>query len=240
MLLSELCFCIFLKHFCFPHVQKRRITVTDILSVLMLELMSLRLSIKSRGISIPETTTFPCFWKFKKKRVSSNIRIYFPFIILSKNCHFSWGLFHFTHSLFLFCTLSSMYSNIFHKTNSYSSFNKLVLPRWLTDKRICLEFRRHGFYPWIGKILWRRKWQPTWVFWPRKSHGQKSLALHGAAKESDMTLWLNNNKDLEWYLGVCQFLWFLSIKGDVFQKLRICVPLVTFMREIVLILILSW
>ena len=27
-----------------------------------------------------------------------------------------------------------MYSNIFHKTNSYSSFNKLVLPRWLTDK----------------------------------------------------------------------------------------------------------
>ena len=32
-----------------------------------------------------------------------------------------------------------------------------------------------GFDPWIGKILWRRKWQPTPVFLPGKSHGQKSL-----------------------------------------------------------------
>ena len=36
--------------------------------------------------------------------------------------------------------------------------------------------RRLGFYPWIGKIPWRRKWQPTPVFLPEKSHGQRSLA----------------------------------------------------------------
>ena len=30
--------------------------------------------------------------------------------------------------------------------------------------------------PWIGKIPWRRKWQPTLVFLPGKSHGQRSLA----------------------------------------------------------------
>ena len=35
--------------------------------------------------------------------------------------------------------------------------------------------RRCRFNPWVGKIPWRRKWQPTPVFLPRKSHGQRSL-----------------------------------------------------------------
>ena len=29
---------------------------------------------------------------------------------------------------------------------------------------------RPGFNPWVGKISWRRKWQPTPVFLPGKSH----------------------------------------------------------------------
>ena len=33
-----------------------------------------------------------------------------------------------------------------------------------------------GFDPWIGKIPWRRAWQPTLVFLPGESHGQRSLA----------------------------------------------------------------
>ena len=32
-----------------------------------------------------------------------------------------------------------------------------------------------GFNPWVGKIPWRRKWQPTPVLLPGKSHGQRSL-----------------------------------------------------------------
>ena len=32
-----------------------------------------------------------------------------------------------------------------------------------------------GFNPWVGKIPWRRKWQPTPVFLPGKVHGQRSL-----------------------------------------------------------------
>ena len=38
------------------------------------------------------------------------------------------------------------------------------LPRWLSGKRICLRCsscRRLGFDPWVGKIAWRRAWQPT-------------------------------------------------------------------------------
>ena len=30
------------------------------------------------------------------------------------------------------------------------------------------------FDPWVGKIPRRRKWQPTPVFLPEKSHGQRS------------------------------------------------------------------
>ena len=36
----------------------------------------------------------------------------------------------------------------------------------------------HGFHTWVGKIPWRRKWQPTPVFLPGKSHGQRSLVGH--------------------------------------------------------------
>ena len=45
-----------------------------------------------------------------------------------------------------------------------------------------------GFNPWIEKISWRRKWQPTPVFLLEKSHGQKSLAWGGGGhKESETT-----------------------------------------------------
>ena len=39
----------------------------------------------------------------------------------------------------------------------------------------CRRCRRCGFDPWVRKISWRRKWQPTLVFLPGESHGQRSL-----------------------------------------------------------------
>ena len=33
--------------------------------------------------------------------------------------------------------------------------------------------KRWEFSPWVGKISWRRKWQPILVFWPGASHGQR-------------------------------------------------------------------
>ena len=49
----------------------------------------------------------------------------------------------------------------------------------LKKKRICLQCRRHGFNPWVGRgsIPWSRKWQSTSVFMPGKSHGQRRLAV---------------------------------------------------------------
>ena len=47
---------------------------------------------------------------------------------------------------------------------------------WLRWRRICLQCKRPGFDPWIGKIPWRRKWHLTPVFLPGKPHGKMSLA----------------------------------------------------------------
>ena len=46
-------------------------------------------------------------------------------------------------------------------------------------KESVCSVRRPGFHPWVGKIPWRRKWQPTRVFLPGESHGQRSLAGYG-------------------------------------------------------------
>ena len=43
-------------------------------------------------------------------------------------------------------------------------------------KEYACQCRSLGFDPWVRKIPWRRKWQPTPVFLPGKSHGQRSLA----------------------------------------------------------------
>ena len=48
--------------------------------------------------------------------------------------------------------------------------------------------KRCGFDPWVGKIPWRRKWQPTPVLLSEKFHGQRSLVGDSSwdCKESDM------------------------------------------------------
>ena len=44
------------------------------------------------------------------------------------------------------------------------------------SKEPACQHRRHEFDPWVGKIPWRREWQPIPVFLPGESHGQRSLA----------------------------------------------------------------
>ena len=58
-----------------------------------------------------------------------------------------------------------------------SSF--LGLPWWFGGKESACKCRRHGFNPWVGKIPCRRKWQPTPIFLPGESHGQRRLASCG-------------------------------------------------------------
>ena len=69
------------------------------------------------------------------------------------------------------------------------TLSTITLRRW----SICLQCRRHRFNAWIRKIPWRRKWQPTPVSLPEKSHGQRSLVGYSpwGHKQLDMTEWLS-------------------------------------------------
>ena len=48
---------------------------------------------------------------------------------------------------------------------------------------------KQGHWDCVGKIPWRRKWQPTPVFLPGESHGWRSLVSYSprGCKESDTT-----------------------------------------------------
>jgi len=54
----------------------------------------------------------------------------------------------------------------------------------------CRRCKRQGFSLWVGKIPWRRAWQPIPVFLPGESHGQRSLVgcSHGVAKKNQTQL----------------------------------------------------
>ena len=66
-------------------------------------------------------------------------------------------------------------------------------------KSICLQYGRPGFDPWVRKIPCRRKWQPTPVLLPGKSHGQRSLVGyspwgHKETRLSDFTFTFSTNE----------------------------------------------
>ena len=63
------------------------------------------------------------------------------------------------------------------------------VPCWLRWERTGLQCRRPRFKPCVGKIPWRRKWQPTPVVLPGEFHGQRSLAGYSpwGHKEQDTT-----------------------------------------------------
>ena len=58
------------------------------------------------------------------------------------------------------------------------SYTLSRLPWWLRQQRIHLQYRRPGFDSWVGKIPWRREWQPT----PAMDRGAWQATIHRVAK----------------------------------------------------------
>ena len=56
---------------------------------------------------------------------------------------------------------------------------------------LCRRHKRCGFDPWVRKIPWRRARQPTMVFLPAESHGQRSMAVHRVSKSQTRLKWLS-------------------------------------------------
>ena len=63
----------------------------------------------------------------------------------------------------------------YRQKKGYSTYRD-GLPRWFSGKKSSCQCRRHGFDPCVGNFPWRKEWQPTLVFLPGKSHGQRNLS----------------------------------------------------------------
>ena len=66
------------------------------------------------------------------------------------------------------------------------------LPKYVSGKEPtcqCKRLKRLELNPWVGKIPWRKAWQPTPVYLPGESHGWRSLEgyIPRGHKESDTT-----------------------------------------------------
>ena len=82
--------------------------------------------------------------------------------------------------------------NILNSWLRGTAYNSIHFPGGASGKESTCQCRRHKrqmFKLWIGKIPWRRAWQPTLVFLPWESHGQMSLADYSpcGCEESDTT-----------------------------------------------------
>ena len=68
------------------------------------------------------------------------------------------------------------------------------------------------FDPWVGKIPWRRKWQPAPVFLPGESHGWRSVAGYSPWGHKETQLSNFSEYVMYWWLKSKKTL-LLPIKG---------------------------
>ena len=82
-------------------------------------------------------------------------------------------------------------------------------PRWLSGKQTPCQCRRHKgrrFDPRVGRVPWRRRWQPTPVFLCGESHGWRILAgciqSIGLQREGhDWSNWAGKQAGMDWKQG---------------------------------------
>ena len=94
----------------------------------------------------------------------------------------------------MFC-IRALYSSSYFPKNTRPAHNlgsvqfNSVFPGGSDGRASCLQCGRPRFDPWVGKISWRRKRQPTPVLLPGKFHGLRSLVGYSpwGPKESDRT-----------------------------------------------------
>ena len=81
-----------------------------------------------------------------------------------------------------------------HKTHTYTRMSVTGFPSGSAVKNVR---RRLGFDPWVGLIPWSGKWQPTRVFLPGKSLGQRSLkgCNPRGLKELDRAGWTHTHTE---------------------------------------------
>ena len=120
------------------------------------------------------------------------LRVYFCFgnkfiYIIFKNWIHTWVIsYDICLSFWLSIVWSSLVVSMLMQMALFCSLYLSSIPLWGFQAREtgasgkeppsqCKIGKRHRFNPWVRKIPWRRKWQPTPVFLPTESQGQRSL-----------------------------------------------------------------
>ena len=118
----------------------------------------------------------------------------------------------------------------------------------------CRSHRRRRFHPRVRKIPWRRKWQPTSLYLPGESHGQRSLVDYSpigsqrvwqdwAAKHICSYHWWRVQEHLNWVFSQKPAFFFFfeaifNIEGvgwaTIFLKLRVKLKLTLIVARILL------
>ena len=98
----------------------------------------------------------------------------------------------------------------------------LGLPRRHSGKESTYQWRRykrHGFDPWVGKMPWRRKWQPTPVVLPGNpiDRGAWQAIVYGATKSQ---IGLSTHIHTHWLMFAK--LWISSIDSEA--QVRVLTP----------------
>ena len=109
----------------------------------------------------------------------------FTFLLSSAICktsrdnHFAFLHFFFCEMVLVTASCTMLWTSVHPASGTLST----------RSDPICLQCWSPGIDPWVGKIPWRRKWQPTPVLLPRESHGQRSLVGYSpqGRKELDTT-----------------------------------------------------
>ena len=78
----------------------------------------------------------------------------------------------------------------------------------------CRRRKRCGFDPWVKKMPWRRAWQPTPVFLPGESNGQRSLVGYSpwGHKELDTT------ERLHFHFHIIAHMYYFDIANYITSK----------------------
>ena len=104
------------------------------------------------------------------------------------------------------------FSGIGVQTSTYKLWGDTIqfvgFPDGASSKEPTWQGRRHSFDPWVGKMPWRRAWQPASVFLPGKSHdsGAWRASVHRVAKIWTRLKWLSMHRFSSHYqeMALCE------------------------------------
>ena len=77
------------------------------------------------------------------------------------------------------------------------------------------QCQRPGFDPWVRKIPQRREWQPTPVFLPEESYGQRSRRLHTVHGVAKSQTGLSTHSNTQGELGEVAWPDRLTFRGPI-------------------------